>query len=181
MTTPSLSVQFRKAAEKDLPAISKIQVEAFWSPEKSADYFSNRDSKPVTGFIQSVFNRGRDGHLIVAEDAEKNVVGYVIVNALHFATDNFINIDSMAIDKNYRGRGIGRALMVEAERLTREDGYPSLLLQVEETNTPAVKLYKDMGYQKLNYLKDYNGPGRHYLEMQKPLKPFKPKGGMISG
>ncbi|MFD4377540.1 GNAT family N-acetyltransferase [Streptomyces sp. NPDC058486] len=46
-----------------------------------------------------------------------------------------------------RGRGYGRALMLLAERVTREAGETLLGLHVFAGNTPAIRLYESLGYR----------------------------------
>jgi ribosomal protein S18 acetylase RimI-like enzyme len=45
-----------------------------------------------------------------------------------------------------RGRGIGRELMVLAERLAASQGAPRVTLIVNDANGPAEKLYRKLGY-----------------------------------
>ncbi|MFF0486098.1 GNAT family N-acetyltransferase [Streptomyces sp. NPDC004435] len=51
------------------------------------------------------------------------------------------------VDAEVRGRGYGRALMLLAERMTREAGQTLLGLHVFADNTPAVRLYASLGYR----------------------------------
>lgn len=56
-------------------------------------------------------------------------------------------INSFAVDPAHRKRGIGRALMVEAERLLRAAGCPKINLQVRPDNKDAVEFYRRLGYE----------------------------------
>ncbi|MFF9501669.1 GNAT family N-acetyltransferase [Streptomyces sp. NPDC014656] len=47
----------------------------------------------------------------------------------------------------HRGKGYGRALMLLAERVTREAGETLLGLHVFAGNTPAIRLYESLGYR----------------------------------
>jgi GNAT superfamily N-acetyltransferase len=51
-----------------------------------------------------------------------------------------------AVVPEFRGRGIGRALLAEAERLAVDRGLCKLTLEVQETNTPARTLYERFGF-----------------------------------
>ncbi len=46
----------------------------------------------------------------------------------------------------YRGRGLGRATMLAAEDLAREQGWSSIALSVFGFNTTARRLYESLGY-----------------------------------
>ncbi len=52
----------------------------------------------------------------------------------------------VAVAPAHRGRGHGRALMHEAERLLRERGCPKLNLQVRSDNAGAAAFYRRLGY-----------------------------------
>jgi ribosomal protein S18 acetylase RimI-like enzyme len=56
-------------------------------------------------------------------------------------------INDVAVDEQHRGRGFGRALMVEAERQVREAGGTHLGLNVFGGNTVAIALYTSLGYR----------------------------------
>jgi ribosomal protein S18 acetylase RimI-like enzyme len=55
-------------------------------------------------------------------------------------------IYSVAVDQNYRRRGIATALIHEAERLLEAAGCPKVNLQVMPNNPGAVALYQSLGY-----------------------------------
>lgn len=55
-------------------------------------------------------------------------------------------INYLAVDPDYRRRGLGRALMAEAERLLREAGCPKINLQVRGTNADVIAFYRSLGY-----------------------------------
>lgn len=48
-----------------------------------------------------------------------------------------------------RGRGVGRALLVELERHARELGYASLVLETGDRQGAALALYGDAGYERI--------------------------------
>ncbi|WP_103529144.1 MULTISPECIES: GNAT family N-acetyltransferase [Streptomyces] len=54
---------------------------------------------------------------------------------------------SVRVEAGHRGRGLGRALMVEAERICAEAGVDLLGLHVFAGNTPALSLYESLGYR----------------------------------
>jgi ribosomal protein S18 acetylase RimI-like enzyme len=56
-------------------------------------------------------------------------------------------INYLAVAPEHQGRGLGRAIMVEAERLLREAGCPKVNVQVRGTNTAAIGFYQRIGYR----------------------------------
>ncbi|MEU1472427.1 GNAT family N-acetyltransferase [Streptomyces sp. NPDC005761] len=55
------------------------------------------------------------------------------------------------VDERFRGRGYGRALMLQAERLAIGAGETRLGLHVVTANTPALRLYESLGYEPTRY------------------------------
>ncbi len=56
-------------------------------------------------------------------------------------------INYLAVDPDYRKRGLGRALMVEAELRLLREGCPKVNLQVRATNPEVVAFYRRLGYE----------------------------------
>lgn len=54
---------------------------------------------------------------------------------------------AVEVDQRFRGRGLGRVLMLDAESMTRAAGGASLGLHVFSGNTPALRLYESLGYR----------------------------------
>jgi len=55
-------------------------------------------------------------------------------------------VNYLAVDPDARGRGHGRALMAEVERLLEAAGCPKLSLQVRVGNDEALAFYAALGY-----------------------------------
>lgn len=53
----------------------------------------------------------------------------------------------VAVDERHRGRGFGRELMLEAERLAKDAGQSRLGLNVFGGNAVAIALYSSLGYR----------------------------------
>lgn len=52
----------------------------------------------------------------------------------------------LAVDPNGAGRGVGGALLDDAIRHTRQQGFTSLLLEVRDINVRAIELYTRVGF-----------------------------------
>lgn len=61
----------------------------------------------------------------------------------------FLTIVYLETAKEYRKRGIGRALLLEMERLAKQRGLTAVDLEVWFTNKPAMRLYVQAGYKPL--------------------------------
>jgi ribosomal protein S18 acetylase RimI-like enzyme len=55
-------------------------------------------------------------------------------------------ISYLGVAPEQRRKGLGRAIMVEAERLLRETGCPKINLQVRSTNSEVIEFYQRIGF-----------------------------------
>ena len=55
-------------------------------------------------------------------------------------------INYLAVAPEHQGKGLGRAMMAEAERLLREAGCPKINLQVRSANAKVIEFYRRLGY-----------------------------------
>ena len=55
-------------------------------------------------------------------------------------------INYLAVAPEHQGKGLGRAMMAEAERLLRAAGCPKINLQVRSTNAKVIEFYRRLGY-----------------------------------
>ena len=75
-------------------------------------------------------------------------------------------IDSLAVFKKYRGRGIAKALIARVEEKSRELKIPILGLLVDNENPNAAKLYTSLGFRPINIREFMGIPMTH---MQKTV------------
>ncbi len=81
-----------------------------------------------------------------------------------FQARPLLNIHDLAVIPGLRGRGIGRALLEQAEARARERGCCKLTLEVQEDNLRARGLYERFGFGDVVY--GGSGPTRF---LSKPL------------
>lgn len=64
-----------------------------------------------------------------------------------FAAKPLLNLHDVAVHPDFRGRGIGSALFMEAEAVARKRGCCKLTLEVLEGNEGAKRLYHRLGFR----------------------------------
>lgn len=79
---------------------------------------------------------------------EGRVVGNVTVNRSNWRSPKWF-ISNLAVERAYQGQGIARELMQAAIGMARQQGGESVTLQVRADNVPALKLYRDLGFEAL--------------------------------
>ncbi|MDE6132222.1 MAG: GNAT family N-acetyltransferase [Oscillospiraceae bacterium] len=93
------------------------------------------------------FGKKPDDRCLVA-DVDGKIVGAVWVRIM----EDYGHVDdetpsfAISLYKEYRGNGIGTALMVKMLELLRESGYKKASLAVQKENY-AVKMYKKIGFE----------------------------------
>ena len=105
------------------------------------------------------------------EKIRKNVLGYVAF----YGTIESIDIFEVAIKKEYQGRGFGEKLLTESMRNLVENkvidninfSENKFLLEVNENNVNALKLYKKIGFEKISVRKNYYGNNENAVIMMK--------------
>ena len=60
--------------------------------------------------------------------------------------NKFAYVEELIVDTEFRGQGVGRALMDCAIRWAREQGFPGLTLETQDNNVPACKFYEKCGF-----------------------------------
>jgi ribosomal protein S18 acetylase RimI-like enzyme len=98
--------------------------------------------------------------------AERQPVG-IAVCFLGFSTFRarpLLNIHDLAVLPEWRGKGVGRALLAAAEQRARSHGCCKLTLEVQDNNGSALALYKRFGF--CDFVMGDLGPTRF---LSKPL------------
>ncbi len=122
------------------------------------------DFECTPGFLLEQEQRLRQAHadpsrngLYVAE-ARGQVVGFLWLVLRPTGRGRLTGcVDQIYLVPEFRGRGIGRRLMLFAEEFFRSRGASKARLQVTTSNAAAVHLYESLGYTVIRY------------DMEKPL------------
>jgi len=151
--------RIRPFRPEDLEEVERIN--RVFLPENYPGYF----------FIENY--RRFPNSFLVAESENGEVVGYVMCRVeSYYARDTTLllgHVLSIAVSRRHRRRGIGRALMAEAERGLRGYGSDAVYLEVRVSNEPAIRLYDGLGYRKLGIIPRYYADGEDAYLMYKVL------------
>ena len=146
------SLSYLKASVTDSEKIAIIEEECFSVPWSK---------KAVEEFIENSLCT-----MIVAKDKEE-IVGYI---GLYIIADD-CDIANVAVTKNYRGQGIAIALIKLATEYAKNKGVTKMMLEVRESNLPAIRLYEKLGFSTVGIRKNYyTQPKENALLMDKNIK-----------
>ena len=77
---------------------------------------------------------------------------------------------SIAVAQSARGRGVGQALLVAAERAARTHGSRRLRLEVRQDNASAIRLYERLGYRRFGAYAKFYEDGADAWRYEKGLR-----------
>jgi GNAT superfamily N-acetyltransferase len=137
---------------------------------READLTSARDAAGVVDVLNSYASDPKGGGTPLAADVRERLVAALrrhptTLVLLAFAADEpigvavcffglstfrarpLLNVHDLAVIPGYRGRGVGRALLGEAEACALRAGCCKLTLEVQDDNAPARALYESFGFE----------------------------------
>lgn len=154
-----MTIRLRIAAPSDREAvvdlIHRLNVfEAGIVEDRRQDYAAAR---AYYGELQERLSRS-GGRIVLAVAGEDGMGRESIIAAMGFSLDEdaaYIRDDvrqhgtvtDLIVAEDWRGRGVGRVLLQEAERLTREAGFRRLIIGALTGNERAVRTYRAFGFQ----------------------------------
>jgi ribosomal protein S18 acetylase RimI-like enzyme len=78
-------------------------------------------------------------------------------------------VDAIAVDPGAHGRGLGSALLAEAERIARARGAVAMSLMTALSNQRALRLFHSAGYHQLYVQPNAYRGGKDSVVMLRPL------------
>ena len=138
---------FRRMEDTEVADVAALEKNIF-SDAWSKDSISETNCQPNT-------------RVVVAEE-DGAIVGYCI---LYYVMDEG-EIARIGVNKELRGRGIGRGLLDDVCDFCRENEIARLLLDVRESNADARRFYEKYGFTIDGIRKDfYDAPKEHAVLM----------------
>ena len=144
-------IEIKTMTEDHVPQIAEMEKLCFsdpWSEKSVASELNNRLSL-----------------WLVALDGER-VAGYVGSQSVLDEAD-MMNI---AVHPDYRRQGIGRDLVLALAEALQKKGIRGLMLEVRQSNAPAIALYEQLGFQQVGMRPNYyRNPKENALILRKEL------------
>ncbi|RZN57336.1 MAG: ribosomal-protein-alanine N-acetyltransferase [Candidatus Methanomethylicota archaeon] len=129
-------IKIRKANINDLKEIYRIEKESFPDPY------------PYGLLKAFLFHPG----VYLVAIVEEKIIGYCIGI---IRNEDIGHIISIAVDKNYRRRGIGTILLRNTINELMKLGARKIRIEVRESNIAAIKLYEKIGFREKEKIYGY--------------------------
>jgi ribosomal-protein-alanine N-acetyltransferase len=141
----------REFKRPDIKRVLEIEMESF------------KDPYPASILID-IYNLGA-GFLVAQQD--NIVVGYII---FWIRYEDEGHIISLAVDKNYRRKGIGAELVIYAIDIFKKCNVSEIKLEVRIGNNGAKEFYTKMGFKEKEIFKNYYEDGEDAAIMKKAME-----------
>lgn len=136
-----MTYSIRKTKREDVPSIIGLLGD-FAKFEGFDEYFEIT----VETLADALFGEGSFIESLVAKDNGK-AVAYAIFYPCFasFRGQKGLFLEDLYIDSDYRGKGVGEAMLKEIAGIAKSRNFERIDFQVLDWNTPAVKFYEKHG------------------------------------
>jgi ribosomal-protein-alanine acetyltransferase len=148
------SVMIRRGSLNDLRALVELEKLSF-----STDRLSRRSFRHWLTTEHCV--------LLVAE-LDGRLAGYILV--LFYSGTRLSRLYSIAVHPDFKGMGVARELIGQAEKNARDNGKFYMRLEVNVANQPAIRLYESLGFQRFGLYKAYYEDHTDAFRFQKRIR-----------
>ncbi len=141
-----MNLKFRQATHEDLPKIVQMLADDFLGKQRE------RYENPLPESYMRAFEEieaDKNNELIVAEN-DGEIVGALQITftpSISFQGGKRAIVESVRVDKKYRGCGIGKELMLWAIERARRENCHILQLTTNSERTDAQRFYENLGFQ----------------------------------
>ncbi len=130
-------VLIRRMTAEDAEAVWRIETATFPTPWSLRDFEHEMNDNPCARY------------LVAEKDGQ--IIGFA---GIHIILDEG-HITNIAVTREERGQGIGRALTAALMQYAANLGVQYVTLEVRENNEPAKNLYRSLGFLKVGVRKKY--------------------------
>ena len=144
-------ITFRTMRHEDLPAVLKIERQAFAQPW-SRTFFEKELATSFARLVVAIDEGGK---------GRRQVAGY----SCRWRVTDEVHVLNVAVRSELRGRGIGRLLVEAVIAESRATGVRAMSLEVRAGNVVARRLYRRLGFRDVGVRRGYYGAGQDAIVM----------------
>lgn len=136
-------IKYKRASDADIKRIVELLIDDDLGKTRE-------DSSNMEPYLKAFANIQKDPnqHLMVMILSEKIIGTFhlTIIPSLGRTGSKRANIESVRIDKNYRGQKLGEQMMAEAIRIAKENGAVIVQLTTDKLRIDAKRFYERLGF-----------------------------------
>lgn len=135
-------IRFRPATADDVPEVVALLTDDVLGAAREG-----REARAYLAAFGRMLAEGNN-HLIVGEDMGRVIATYQItyITGLSLKATRRAQVESVRVAADLRGRGIGAALMRDAETRAREAGCSLIQLTTNRSRQDAHRFYERLGF-----------------------------------
>lgn len=141
----------RDALKSDIQALLNIENDVFHTEAWSHDVFESEFALLGTTRVYKVIEQNQV------------IIGYFGLAIV----DGIIDITTIAVQSEYQYHGFGTVMMNEIMEIANQYKARKVMLEVKPENVAAISLYQKYGFEVIGLRRNYYGPSKDALTMQK--------------
>ena len=140
-----MSFNIRKAAIEDSDKIYDLIVQLAVYEKMENEVESTAEQLKETLFDKKL------AHALVAEE-DKKIIGFALYfyNYSTFVGKPGLYLEDLFVDPNYRGKGLGKALLLELAKIAHKKSCGRMEWSVLNWNSPAINFYQSLGAKPMD-------------------------------
>ena len=141
-----MQLKFRQATREDLPEIVRMLADDFLGATRER-YENPLPESYIKAFEE--IEADKNNELIVAETSGA-IVGTLQITftpSISFQGGKRATVESVRVDKKYRGQGIGKELMLWAIERVKEENCVAVQLTTNAERPDAHRFYENLGFK----------------------------------
>jgi ribosomal protein S18 acetylase RimI-like enzyme len=148
-----LNFVIRRAVMSDLANVAELF-------DQYRQFYGQPGNMSMAKVFMSVRLKQGDAVIFVAEaliDGSQHLVGFLqlIPSFSSIAARPIWILNDAYVRSEWRGEGVGKALLAHAQDFARQSGVKRLVLETSEGNTLAQKLYEEMNFTRVQGMVQY--------------------------
>jgi ribosomal protein S18 acetylase RimI-like enzyme len=169
-----MSLLIREFKELDIREIYSLVSDVYSTSEGMSETLEEKFPNLETFSRYLKVMSGRKGAVALAAETGGALCGYVTIMPRYQAKLSHTSDLNMGVHHGARGKGVGKMLLEEALKRASSSGFIEIIyLMVRSDNTPAIRLYEGMGFDRLAVLERDTKTSKGYFDgwlMRKFLK-----------
>jgi len=157
-----VTVRLRPAQDADLDAILAIHNDAILT-------------SPAIWYDEPVARSDREawfaeheaaGHPVIVAEVDGVVAGYASYGAWRPRPGYRYTVEnSVYLDADHRGQGLGRILLVDLIARARAAGLHMMVANIEASNTASIRLHESLGFQRAGVVREVGRKFDRWLDL----------------